>query len=251
MDSGLYAAYTGLLARTQALDTAANNLANAGTLGFRAQRDYFRGVLAGDTGALPASQTGNAVNDYGVLGGNIVDQGQGAFTATGNPLDLALDGPGFFAIQSSQGTQYTRAGGFTRSDAGVLETPQHEPVLDPQGQPITLPTGSVSISSDGSVSVSTADGTSAIVGQVGVYVFPQGSAPLAQGSNRFVAPQGVQPLAGSATIRQGQVEGSNLDAVHGTMQLIVVQRQAEMMQKALSAFNNDFDKTAAEDLGRV
>jgi flagellar basal-body rod protein FlgF/flagellar basal-body rod protein FlgG len=61
----------------------------------------------------------------------------------------------------------------------------------------------------------------------------------------------VQAVAATATMRQGELEGSNLDAVHGTMQLIVVQRQAEMMQKALSVFNNDFDKTAAEELGRV
>jgi flagellar basal-body rod protein FlgF len=249
MDSGLYAAYTGLLARTQALDTASNNLANAGTVGFRAQRDYFRGVLANADPTL-ASQTGNAVNNFGVLGGNMLDEGQGSATATGNPLDLALDGAGFFAIQTSQGTQYTRDGSFTRSDAGVLQTPQNEPVLDVQGQPITIPTGAVSIASDGSVSVTTDEG-SAIVGQVGVFGFPQGTQPLAQGTNRFVAPDGVQAIPVAATVRQGELEGSNLDAVHGTMQLIVVQRQAEMMQKALSVFNNDFDKTAAEELGRV
>ena len=251
MDSGLYAAYTGLLARTQALDTASNNLANAGTVGFRAQRDYFRGVLAGAgaDGAL-ASQAGNAVNNFGVLGGNLIDQGQGSVTTTGNPLDLALDGPGFFAIQTASGTQYTRDGSFTRSSAGVLETPQHEAVLDPQGQPITLPTGAVTVAADGSVSVTTDQG-SAIAGQVGVFNFAQGTQPMAIGTNRFVAPDGVQAVAATATMRQGELEGSNLDAVHGTMQLIVVQRQAEMMQKALSVFNNDFDKTATEELGRV
>lgn len=105
MDSGLYAVYTGLLARTQALDTAANNLANAGTVGFRAQRDYFRSALAGIGEQNSASQVGGAVNDFGVLGGDIIDQSQGAVTATGNPLDLALNGPGFFAIQTSQGVQ--------------------------------------------------------------------------------------------------------------------------------------------------
>ena len=165
MDSGLYAAYTGLLARTQALDTAANNLANAGTAGFRAQRDYFRSVLAGIADEDPASQVGDAINDFGLLGGDLIDQGQGALTATGNPLDLALNGPGFFAIQSSQGVVYTRNGGFTRSNAGVLETAEGEPVLDANGQPITIPTGAVSIAADGSISVTTAEG-SAIAGKV-------------------------------------------------------------------------------------
>ena len=250
MDSGLYAVYTGLLARTQALDSAANNLANAGTVGFRAQRDYFRSVLAGIGEGTSPSQVGDAVNDFGVLGGNLIDQGQGAVTATGNPLDLALNGPGFFAIQTNQGVQYTRDGGFRRSDTGVLQTAQGEPVLDANGQAITIPTGDVNIGPDGSISVTTAQG-SAIAGKVGVFGFPPDTALIAQGTNRFVAPAGVQPASVDGSIEQGSLEGANLDVVHGTMQLILVQRQAEMMQKALSVFNNDFDKTAAEELGRV
>lgn len=250
MDSGLYAAYTGLLARTQALDTAANNLANAGTVGFRAQRDYFRSALAGIGDESSTSQVGSAVNNFGILGGNLIDQGQGTVNATGNPLDLALNGPGFFAIRTAQGIQYTRDGSFLRSDAGQLQTAQGEPVLDATGQPITIPTGAISIASDGNISVTTSDG-SAIAGQVGVFGFPDNTALIALGTNRFTAPDGAQPAAIDASIQQGSLEGANLDAVHGTMQLILVQRQAEMMQKALSVFNNDFDKTAAEDLGRV
>lgn len=250
MDSGLYAAYTGLLARTEALDTAANNLANAGTVGFRAQRDYFRGVLAGLDGSTSASQVGNAINDYGVLGGNLIDEGQGTITATGNPLDLALNGQGFFAIQTLQGVQYTRDGGFTRSSGGQLQTQHGEPVLDASGQPITIPSGTVDIAPDGSISVTTPDG-SAIAGKIGIFSFPSETDLTALGTNRFGAPAGTQPITSDATIQQGALEGANLDAVHGTMQLILIQRQAEMMQKALSVFNNDFDKTAAEDLGRV
>jgi flagellar basal-body rod protein FlgF len=250
MDSGLYAVYTGLLARTQALDTAANNLANAGTVGFRAQRDYFRSALAGIGEETSASQVGGAVNDFGVLGGNIIDQGQGAVTATGNPLDLALNGPGFFAIQTSHGMQYTRDGGFTRSGTGILQTAQGEPVLDTNGQSITIPTGAVNVGPDGSISVTTAEG-SAIAGKVGVFGFTIDTELIALGTNRFAAPSGAQPAVVDAAIEQGSLEGANLDAVHGTMQLILVQRQAEMMQKALSVFNNDFDKIAAEELGRV
>jgi flagellar basal-body rod protein FlgF/flagellar basal-body rod protein FlgG len=250
MDSGLYSAYTGLLARTQALDTAANNLANAGTVGFRAQRDYFRSVLAGSVDQSSPSQVGDAVNDFGILGGNLIDQGEGAITATGNPLDLALDGQGFFAVQTPQGVQYTRDGAFMRSAAGVLETQQGDAVLDPSGQPITVPTGEISVGPDGSISVTTPEG-SAIAGQVGVYGFPADAALVAVGTNNFTAPDGVTATAVATPIREGSLEGANLDAVHGTMQLILVQRQAEMMQKALNVFNNDFDKTAAEDLGRV
>jgi flagellar basal-body rod protein FlgF len=251
MDSGLYAAYTGLLARTQALDTAANNLANAGTAGFRAERDYFRGVLAGGVDQDPetASQVGQSVNGFGVLGGNRLDLGQGEIKATGNPLDLALEGQGFFAIQTSRGVRYTRDGAFSRSPTGVLQTAQGEPVLDDNQKPITIPTGTIYVSPDGSISVSTADG-SMIVGRVGAFDFTEKSALTAEGSNRFSA-NGAKPIPATVSIEQGSVEGANEDAVHGTMQLVLVQRQAEMMQKALSVFNNDFDKTASEDLPRV
>lgn len=252
MDSGLYAAYTGLLARTQALDTAANNLANAGTNGFRAQRDYFSGVLAGgvDQIASPdASQVGQTVNGFGILGGNLLDMAQGQLAATGNPLDFALQGKGFFAIQTANGIRYTRDGAFLRSPTGVLETAQGEPVLDTNQKPITIPSGAVHVGPEGDISVSTADGN-ALVAHVGIFDFADRSALVAEGTNRFAA-DGAKPLTCNATVVQGSLEGSNEDAIHGTMQLMLVERQAEMMQKALSVFDNSFDKIAAEDLPRV
>jgi flagellar basal-body rod protein FlgF len=251
MDSGLYAAYTGLLARNQALDTAANNLANAGTTGFRAHRDYFSGILAGDIDQNPesASQVGQSVNGFGVLGGNRLDLGQGELKATGNPLDLALEGQGFFAIQTTNGIRYTRDGAFSRSSTGVLQTAQGEPVLDSSQKPITIPTGSIYVSPDGSISVSTSGG-SVIVGRVGVFDFAEKSVLTAEGANRFSA-NGAKQIPASVSVEQGSVEGANEDSVHGTMQLVLVQRQAEMMQKALGVFNNDFDKTASEDLPRI
>ena len=251
MDSGLYAAYTGLLSRTQALDTAANNLANAGTTGFRAHQDYFSGVLASslDQNFDTASQVGKSVNGYGILGGNKLDLGQGELQATGNPLDLALEGQGFFAIQTKNGIRYTRDGAFSRSSTGVLQTSQGEPVLDANQKPITIPSGTIYVAPDGSVSVSGTDG-SVIVGKVGVFDFADDSVLTAEGTNRFSA-NGAKAVAGSATLVQGSVEGANQNSVQGTMQLVLVQRQAEMMQKALSVFNNDFDKTASEDLPKV
>jgi len=101
MDSGYYAAMTGLVARTQALDTAAANLANAQTPGYRAEREYFRSVLLGPD-ALD-SQLGRTVNNFGLLGGDRLDMGQGALTATGNPLDLAIEGKGSFRCRRRTG----------------------------------------------------------------------------------------------------------------------------------------------------
>ena len=244
MDSGLYAAYTGLLARTQALDTAANNLANAGTNGFRAQRETFRAVIANGLAAgVSGSQVGETVNSYGVLGGSRVDLSQGALASTGNPLDLGIDGAGFFAVQTKQGIRYTRDGSFTQSAVGQLQTSAGEAVLDTAGQPIVVPSGPVQISADGTVSVG-----SGVVARVGVFGFPAGTL-TAEGANRFVA-SGV-PSAAEGAIRQGTVEGANQDAVHGSMEMILVQRQAEMMQKALGVFDGSFDKTAVEEIARV
>jgi len=251
MDSGLYAAYTGLMARTQALDTAANNLSNAGTNGYRAQRDFFRGVLVDSLrpGSTADSQVGRTVNDFGILGGNALDLGQGQLVATGNPLDLAIQGDGFFAIKTSNGVRYTRDGAFRRSPTGILETSTGDPVLDAKLQPITIPTGNIHVSPDGSVSVSTPTGNS-IVGRVAMFDFANRYALTAEGTNRFAAGT-EKPQAAKGVIEQGAIEGANQDAVHGSMQLVLVQRQAEMMQKALSVFNNEFDKTATEELPRV
>jgi flagellar basal-body rod protein FlgF len=250
MDSGLYAAYTGLMARTQALDTAANNLANVGTNGFRSHQDYFQGIAASTLDSVSTSQVGQSVNKFGVLGGNQLNLSQGDFMSTGNPLDMALQGSGFFGIQTSRGTVYTRNGSFSRSSNGVLQDKQGEPVLDVNHREITIPTGSINIASDGNISVSTPAG-SAIVAKIGVFDFAKPGSLIAEGDDRLSAVSGSQPLTGSATVLQGTIEGSNEDAVHGTMQLVLVQRQAEMMQKALSVFNTDFDKTASEELPRV
>jgi flagellar basal-body rod protein FlgF/flagellar basal-body rod protein FlgG len=239
------------MSRTQALDTAANNLANAGTNGFRAQRDYFRGIFAGglDRENPADSQVSESVNGFGVLGGNRLDMGQGQVATTGNPLDLALEGQGFFALQTQNGISYTRDGAFSRSSTGVLQSSLGEPVLDINHQPITIPTGTIHVAADGSISVSTTDGN-VIVGQVGVFDFTDKSNLIANGANRLSAGN-TKPTAGKALVQQGAIEGANQDAIHGTMQLVLVQRQAEMMQKALSVFNNEFDKTAAEELPRV
>ena len=245
MDSGYYAAFTGLLAREQALDAAANNLANTNTNGFRAEREFFRDAITGPHAA--GSQLNTAVNNFGVLGGNQIDLSQGQMVSTGNPLDLAIEGQGFFAIQDKQGvTQYTRDGSFLRSAKGVLTTNQGEPVLNAQGKPITIPTGPVTIAADGTTSVN-----GGVVGRIGIFNFPSGTALVPEGVNRYQAPPKTAKITTTAALHQGMVENSNQNVVQGTLQLILVQRQAEMMMKAVSVFSNDLDVHATQDLPRV
>jgi flagellar basal-body rod protein FlgF/flagellar basal-body rod protein FlgG len=245
VSSGFYAAFSGWLARSEALDSAASNLANAGTQGFRAEREYFRSALMGPQ--AEGDQLDSTVNNFGVLGGNQLDLGQGALTTTGNPLDVAIEGSGFFAVQTKNGIRYTRDGAFQRTRNGMLVTAEGEPVLDAQNKPIRVPTGDIIISSDGVISVE-----GAVAGALGVFTFPSATSIAPQGTNRYVPVNGAKPkIATDASLHQGALEGSNQDVIQGTMQLILAQRQAEMMQKALMLFNNDFDKTASEQLPKV
>ncbi|KAA6464725.1 flagellar hook basal-body protein [Acidobacteria bacterium AB60] len=245
MDSGYYAAMTGLLARTQALDTAAANLANAQTPGYRAEREFFRSVLLGPD-ALD-SQLGMTMNNFGLLGGDRLDLGQGPIQPTGNPLDLAIEGAGFFQIRTPAGLRYTRDGSFHRSQTGQLVTAAGEPVLSSSGNPIPVPPGQVSVGADGVLSVA-----GGAVATVGVFNFPAAAALRPEGANRYLAPAGVTPIPSrDAVLHQGSLESANQNAIQGTLELIVMQRQAEMMQKALTVFHTDFNKFATEDLPRV
>ena len=245
MDSGYYAAMTGLMARTQALDTAAANLANAQTPGYRAEREYFRSMLLGPD--AQNSQLGQTINNYGMLGGDRLNLGQGALEQTGNPLDLAIEGQGFFAVQTANGLRYTRDGGFHRSQAGFLVNQAAETVMSATGQSISIPPGEVSVGANGVLSVA-----GGAVATVGVFAFPPGAALTPEGANLYVAASGVTPsISTDAEVHQGAIESANEDAVQGTLDLIVMQRQAEMMQKALTVFHTEFNKFATEDLPRV
>src|SRR5579872_2001761 len=132
MDSGYYAACAGLAAQVQALDVVASNLANLGTAGYRGQEATFRSLIAGDDRML-LNPLNAAVNNFGVLGGTRIDLASGSLTSTGNPLDLAIAGKGFFAVQSDSGILYTRNGGFHRTSKGELVNAEGDSVLGEQG----------------------------------------------------------------------------------------------------------------------
>lgn len=245
MDSGYYAALTGLVARTQAMDTVAANLANAQTPGYRAEREYFRSALLGEGAA--DSQLGQVVNNFGLLGGTALNLQQGSLIATGNPLDLAMDGRGFFSVQTANGIRYTRDGSFHRTQDGRLVTKAGDAVLDISGKPITIPPGDISIGDTGVISA--AGGK---VATLGIYDFSSAAQLKPEGANLYVASAPKAPqLMKAPSLHQGTLEGANEDIVQGSLDLLMMQRQAEMMHKALSLFHSDFNKFATEDLPRV
>jgi flagellar basal-body rod protein FlgF/flagellar basal-body rod protein FlgG len=244
MDSGYYAACAGLAAQTQALELVANNLANLGTAGYRGQQATFRSLVAGGS-AVAMNPLNAAVNNFGVLSGSRVDLASGSLVTTGNPLDVAVAGAGFFSVQSAEGVIYTRNGSFHATPAGQLVTAQGDAVLGEQG-PITLPSGAVAISSDGTVSV---DG--AVVEKLRVAEFSPDTSLRALGNALYAAPPGSALPAASSSIRQGMIEDSNVSPMQGVVELISIQRNAEMMQRALTLFDSQLNQTAAQDLPRV
>jgi flagellar basal-body rod protein FlgF/flagellar basal-body rod protein FlgG len=241
MNNGIYAASAGLLARTQELDVAANNLANANTGGFRGERVSFR------TQMMTASQNTytRAVSSFGVLGTAHTDFSQGSLEQTGNPLDIAIEGSGFFTVQAPNGVQYTRNGAFHLTKSGGLVTAQDLPVLGDKG-PITLPQGDSEISSSGLISVN-----GDVAGQLKLVDFDSNVPLTSLGGAYYSAPSAAGTPATEFTVRQGSLESSNINPVESAVGLIEMQRNAEMMQRALTTFHTEFNRIAAEDLPKV
>jgi len=244
MNSGYYAACAGLQAQSQALELVANNLANVNTTGYRAQQALFRSLLA-DRVAGSADPVNRAVNNFNVLGGSQTVLSAGNLERTGNSLDLAIEGAGFFAVQAQAGTLYTRNGNFQVSPSGRLTTAAGDLVLGEQG-PITVPSGAISISPDGTLS---SDG--AVAGKLRLVEFAPGSAPVAVGKSYYLAPQKDVRIAADSYVRQGMLESSNVNSVAAVVELINIQRKAEMLERAMSAFHSNLDHIAANDLPHV
>ena len=244
MDSGFYSAFTGFSSRMDALDLLANNLANTNTPGYKAQFSFYRSMPAWLQASF-STPLNDAINRYGVLGGSQTNFSSSNLDTTSNPTDVALQGDGFFSVQAKAGIRYTRNGNFQLDPQRNLVTQQGDPVLGESG-PVQVPSGQLSISQDGTISV---DG--AIVARLKVTQFDALAGLQPEGSTYFVAPQGAGKPMNDPQVRQGSLESSNSDPVRSAVQLIELQRTAQLMEKALSIFHNEFNRTAVQDLPRV
>jgi flagellar basal-body rod protein FlgF/flagellar basal-body rod protein FlgG len=242
VDSGFYAACAGLISRTQALDLAANNLANTSTTGYRGQHEVFRQLFAG---IVPNGSLNRAVNSYGVIGSAATDFTQGSLQRTDSPLDFAIEGNAFFAVQTADGVRYTRAGDFHLRADRTLVTSADDPVLGDQG-PIRVPEGKLTVSDDGILSIG-----GAIAGRLRTVQFDAGAELTPAGNSYYTAPQAAARNATGSTVRQGMIEQSNVSPISAAVGLITTQRHAESLQRALSLFHNEFNRIAAQELPRV
>lgn len=245
MNSGLYGACAGLMARMQALDTVAANVANSSTTGFRGQQDSFGAVLA-ETGRHGRMSTLNrATNDFNQLAGSTTDETQGTINRTGNELDLAVEGDGYFKIKTANGFAYTRNGHFQVDGAGRLTTATGDLVMGEGGGPIVPGRGPLSIASSGIIS-----SNGAISGNLAIVRFAPGTALSYQGAGQYGAPAGTERPASGASVQQGALEDSNVSPMEGVVNLVSAQRAAESMRHAITLIDGEMDKTAVQDLAR-
>lgn len=244
MDSGFYAACAALMARSQALDIVANNLANTSTPGYRAEHNIFRSFLASASGRL-TSNLNVAINNFGILSSNQLDLTEGNLDRTGNDLDFAVQGPGFFAIQTANGQFYTRNGNFQVSAQGQLITPEGDPVIGENGI-IRVVGGPVNVSPDGTISVN-----GAVAGKMKLVEFPAGAALESVGKTYYSAPRNSAVPATKSTVAQGMLESSNVNPVGSAVELVSVQRYAEMMQRTLRMFDSELNRIATDELPKV
>lgn len=228
----------------ESLDLLANNVANASTGGYKADREFYSLYVAPEG----LAQTDNDPNTMPVIERHWTDHSQGTLENTGNPLDLALSGKGFFAVQGPAGPLYTRNGNFHLAKDGRLATADGYPVSAAGGAPLTLQTGRpISISSDGTV---IQDGNT--IGQLQVVDFTSTAGLDKQGNNYFRVPDPKLLPAGNsgAAVEQGKLEASNSSSAESAVRLINIMRQFEMLQKA-AALGADMSKQAIEQVAHV
>lgn len=245
MENVAYIALSRQMTLRRELDIAANNVANADTVGFKVEQLMVGTERAAGARNDPIKAPASFVLDNGV--GR--DFRAGEMRVTGNTFDLAVEGEdAFFSIGAPQGERYTRDGRFTTDPQGRLVTQQGFPVLGEGGGEILLdPRKSApSISADGIV---TQDGER--VGRIGVVRFPALSALSKEGDNLYANASNQQPEAApDARIRQGVLEGSNVKPVVEITNLIEITRAYERISKMIDQ-STELSRRSVERLGRV
>lgn len=224
MTSSLYVALSGQVATDRRMATIASNVANMSTPGYRAEEVRFETLL---------SQAGAEDVSFSSQGATYTSLKGGAVTPTGNPLDIAVEGDdAWFALQTPAGRVYTRDGRMQMTEAGELRSMNGFPILDPGGSYLLLDPngGEVQIGKDGSI---TQGGN--LVGSIGVFMLPPDSQLQRYGNSGVISSAAAQPVQDFTDrgVRQGYVEGSNVDPVMEMTKLIAVQRSFEMAAAAV------------------
>ncbi|MEO8623082.1 MAG: flagellar basal-body rod protein FlgG [bacterium] len=248
MNPALRTAASGMMAQQTRTEVIANNLANVNTTGFKRSRAQFQDLLyqtlqgttvigSPDANTASAIQVGRGTHLAGVLR----MQAQGTLEQTGRPLDMAIEGEGFFQVQLPNGTTaYTRDGGFQISDQGMLTTNGGNQVIP--GIRIPPEAADVSISRTGVVSYTRKGADTVELGRIEIARFANPTGLFAQGENLFTetaaagqAITGFPTDEGMGQLVQGSLEGSNVEVVQEMVDMITAQRAYELNSKTLKA----------------
>ncbi|MDE2488005.1 MAG: flagellar basal-body rod protein FlgF [Alphaproteobacteria bacterium] len=244
MDNSLYVGLSKEMVLQRQMDIISNNIANADTTAFKVES-----LAEAEDPQAPAFTLGGPQPVKFVMPNGVIrDFGQGSLRTTGAPLDVAIDGQGFFQLQTPAGPRYTRDGHFRMDDTGRLVTAGGQPVLDDGGGEITLdPTkGGVTISTDGVV---TQGGQR--IAKLGVVTFANLSTLEKVGDNLMqnTSNQTPQP-ATDVKLRQGMLEGSNVNPILEITQMIEVSRAYEQVANMINS-QAQLSTQAIQSLGKV
>lgn len=237
MSGSHYIALSGLRARVDELDRLASDIANIGTSGYKGEHNT---TVAAERESFDRSLQ-SAIDT--TLGGRRIDMTDGALAQTGRPLDVAIDGKGFFVINTPDGPRYTRDGHFTLDENRKLVTDDGYDVMGADG-PITLGTGEIRVDSDGSVWADQQKG-----GKLSIVSFADaGLLGRDQASRLRADGQTATPV--DAVVHGGSLEQSNVSVAGRLAELTTLSRSFEALQKSISLMLNDVDGRAIDQLGR-
>ena len=245
MNSGLYTAYSGMRAQSDALEILSNNLANANTAGFKEDKAFFS-LLDQSLRSSDEPQTvGTAINSS-VIANKALNMSEGSLSFTGRDLDVAIAGNGFLVVETPQGIRYTRNGSLHLNAQAVLTASENFPVLGVSGKKITLGPGKIQIGSNGQVSLENVK-----VDSLKIVTFDNVSTLEKQGNSLFMAREGQSTEKTSdAAIQSGYLEESNVNPVSAIVQMVQMLRHFEAIQKSMSLLMNDINSKAIDKLGR-
>jgi flagellar basal-body rod protein FlgG len=247
MTGALYAVVSGGLAAMERLEITTNNLANVNTAGFKAQQLLVEALEPGaiqTTGGYGTLVSTPGATVPAIAYKTVTDTSQGSVRESGNPLDAAISGPGFFAIGTPNGERYTRQGQFHLGPAGVLLGPGGHAVLGQNGEEIRLPPGRIEIDAHGGVSVDDAP-----VGRLRLVRFDAPERLVPEGTALYAAPADMAPAdvdVGETQLVPGSIELANVDAVQGLLELIDVARGFEAYMQAMRQVDGTIETAIAQ-----
>lgn len=246
MNHGIYVATSGFVSQQRRLEIIANNLANANTTGYKGDLPVFRVSTPPRSGSWPGEAQPLWVPIFVNEPTLAIDFSQGPLMETGNPLDVAIVGEGFFEIETSQGMRYTRKGDFTLMNDGSLVTPKGDPVMG-EGGTIVLTEGEITIDEEGAIFV---DGNEE--GRLRVVTFPDTGNLVKEGEALFawVGKTAEARPIDQVEIRSGYLENSNVNPISEMVQMIETIRTYEAQQKVIHSFDG-IRKKAVDEVGRL